>query len=251
MTQIHAHDHVVSNTAYTDSPNEVHKRRIFGLPGRSAKEMGEESAEVASADHLLEAMGYVPQLIRTRSTLQVAFMSFVLASIPYGLATTFFYPLVGGGPANIIWGWVAVSIITLCVAVSLGEITSVYPTAGGVYYQTFMLAHPSYRKIASWICGWSYVAGNITITLAVNFGTTLFLVACINVFTDADGNGVFQAEVYQIFLIFLGITLLCNAVSALANRWLPLLDVSMNLKCGGILLILYTRHSPSSGPSQA
>lgn len=84
-----------------------------------------------SADQLLEHLGYKPELQRNRSTLQVAFMSFVLASIPYGLATTLFYPLNGGGPVNIIWGWVAVSCIIVCVAASLGEITSVYPTAGG------------------------------------------------------------------------------------------------------------------------
>jgi amino acid transporter len=153
-------------------------------------------------------------------------MSFVLAAIPYGLATTFFYPLVGGAPVNIIWGWVLVSVITVAVAISLGEITSVYPCSGGVYYQSFMLAPPWCRKITSWICGWSYVVGNITITLAVNFGTTLFLVACINVFTDADGNGVLAEETYQVFLIFLGTTLFCNVVSSLGNRWLPLLDVS-------------------------
>lgn len=84
-----------------------------------------------SADHLLETLGYTPELSRNRSTAQVAFMSFVLASIPYGLATTLYYPLVGGGPVDIIWGWVLVSLIIVCVAASLGEITSVYPTAGG------------------------------------------------------------------------------------------------------------------------
>ncbi|KAF2838136.1 amino acid transporter [Patellaria atrata CBS 101060] len=180
--------------------------------------------EQTSADGLLAAMGYEPELSRNRSTFQVAFMSFILASVPYGLATTFFYPLVGGGPVNIIWGWFGVSIIILCVAASLGEITSVYPTAGGVYYQTFMLSAPTYRRIASWICGWSYVVGNITITLAVNFGTTLFLVACINVFESEPGVGIFDAKDYHIFLIFLAITLLCNAISALGNRWLPYLD---------------------------
>lgn len=207
--------------------NDGGARKRFSLTGGTHMHHppGVENGEESAADHLLEAMGYQPELSRNRSTLQVAFMSFVLASIPYGLATTFFYPLVGGGPANIIWGWVMVSIVTLCVAISLGEITSVYPTAGGVYYQTYMLSPPWCRRIASWICGWSYVAGNITITLAVNFGTTLFLVACVNVFVDDEGNGIFQAETYQIFLIFLGITLLCNAVSALGNKWLPILDV--------------------------
>jgi hypothetical protein len=38
--------------------------------------------------------------------------------------------------------------------------------------------------------------------------------------------GVFQAETYQVFLIFLAITLFCNLVSSLGNRWLPMLDVS-------------------------
>ncbi|KAI9166424.1 amino-acid permease [Paramyrothecium foliicola] len=179
-----------------------------------------------SADQLLENLGYKAELSRNRSTWQVAFMSFVLASIPYGLATTLLYPLAGGGPVNIIWGWVAVSLIILCVASSLGEITSVYPTAGGVYYQAFMLAPPKWRRVASWICGWLYVVGNITITLAVNFGTTLFFVGCINVFETEPGVGVFPAETYQVFLIFLAITFLCNAISALGNRWLPILDTA-------------------------
>lgn len=180
----------------------------------------------AGADQLLENLGYKPELSRNRSTLQVAFMSFVLASIPYGLATTLVYPLIGGGPVNIIWGWVAVSLIIVCVAASLGEITSVYPTAGGVYYQAFMLAPARWRRIASWICGWLYVVGNITITLAVNFGTALFFVGCINVFEKKDGSGVLSGEAYQVFLIFLAITLLCNAVSSLGNRWLPWIDTA-------------------------
>lgn len=179
------------------------------------------------ADGLLEAMGYKAELVRTRSTWHVAFMSFVLASIPYGLATTLYYPLQGGGPAVVIWGWVIVSLIILCVAASLGEITSVYPTAGGVYYQTFMLAPAKIRRLSAYICGWCYVVGNITITLAVQFGTTLFYVACVNVFTNSEGEEIWGAETYQIWLTFLAITLLCNAISAFGNRHLPLLDVSL------------------------
>lgn len=179
------------------------------------------------ADDLLQAMGYKSELVRSRSTFQVAFMSFVLASVPYGLATTLFYPIACAGPVGIIWGWLGVSLIILCVAASLGEITSVYPTSGGVYYQTFMLSPPSYRRIASWICGWAFVVGNITITLAVNFATALFLGACINVFESEPGVGIFAGVDWQIYLIFLGITLLCNMISALGNRWLPWLDVRL------------------------
>ena len=188
--------------------------------------VGEPATDAESADDLLEAMGYKAELVRSRSTWHVAFMSFVLASIPYGLATTMYYPLQGGGPVVVVWGWVLVSLIILCVASSLGEITSVYPTAGGVYYQTFMLAPARVRRVAAYVCGWAYVVGNITITLAVQFGTTQFFVACVNVFESEPGVGVWRATTYQVFLTFLAITLLCNAISALGNHYLPLLDVS-------------------------
>ncbi|KAL0780468.1 hypothetical protein CaCOL14_001803 [Colletotrichum acutatum] len=87
-----------------------------------------------------------------------------------------------------------------------------------------MLSSPKYRRVASWICGWLYVVGNITITLAVNFGTALFIVACVNVFESEPGVGVLAGEPYQVFLIFLGLTFICNIVSSLGNKWLPILD---------------------------
>ncbi|KAM5385702.1 hypothetical protein ACJZ2D_000901 [Fusarium nematophilum] len=181
---------------------------------------------IHDGDDILESLGYTPELQRNRSTLQVAFMAFVLASIPYGLSTTLSNPITTGGPVNIIWGWVAVSALIICVAASLGEITSVYPTAGGVYYQTFMLAPARWRREAGWICGWLFVVGNISITLSVTIGTSTFLVSCINVFEREPGVGVLSGEPYQVFLLFVGVTLLSNAISALGNKWLPWLDTA-------------------------
>jgi amino acid transporter len=189
----------------------------------------EAGATTAQADRTLEDLGYTPELSRNRSVWQVTFMCFILSSVPYGLSTTLFYPLAGGGPANVIWGWVVVSCMIFCVALSLAEITSVFPTAGGVYYQTFVLSPVWCRRVASWICGWSYVAGNITITLAVNFGTTLFFVSCLNVFTDSTGTGITENfQPYQTFLIFLALTLLTHAISAFGNKWLPWLEVGLS-----------------------
>lgn len=93
-----------------------------------------------------------------------------------------------------------------------------------------MLAPVRWRRVASWVCGWLYVVGNITITLAVNFGTALFFIGCINVFDkglDADGNPIpmIEGTSWQQFLIFLAITVLCNLVSSLGNKYLPWIDV--------------------------
>ncbi|PNS14566.1 Choline transport protein [Sphaceloma murrayae] len=184
------------------------------------------SHDDGAPDAMLQALGYAPELVRNRSTFQVAFMSFVLASIPYGLATTLLYPLTGGGMTCVIWGWLAVSLIIICVAASLGEITSVFPTAGGVYYQTYMLAPHYCRRILAYLCGWNMVIGQVTITLAVQYGTALFFIGCINIFTDADGNPIFANTTWQTFLIFLAIVIVCNLVCALGNKWLPMLDTA-------------------------
>ncbi|KAG0152898.1 hypothetical protein PDIDSM_1857 [Penicillium digitatum] len=192
---------------------------------RPSAVMVEQGVSTSNADRTLEDMGYKPEFSRNRSIWQVTFMCFILSSVPYGLSTTLYYPLAAGGPANIIWGWVIVTFLILCVAISLAEITSVYPTAGGVYYQTFVLSPLWCRRVASWICGWSYVAGNITITLAVNFGTALLFVACLDVFEKSPGVGITDDfQTYQTFLIFLAITLLTHAISAFGNKWLPWLE---------------------------
>lgn len=189
-----------------------------------------------TADASLEALGYTAELSRNRSTWQVVFMCFILASVPYGLSTTMSYALIGGGSPTMVWGWILVSLIMLCVAVSLAEITSVYPTAGGVYYQTFVLSPTWCRRATAWVCGWAYVAGNITITLAVNFATTLFFVECLNVFENKDGVGIAENfQTYQTYLIFVLITLICHAIPAFGNRWLTLIEVCLaginSLRC--------------------
>lgn len=196
-------------------------------PSRLSANNVETGLKAPVADQTLEDMGYKPELARNRSVLQVTFMCFILSSVPFGLCTTFYYSLAAGGPADIIWGWVLISFLILCVAISLAEITSVYPTAGGVYYQTFVLSPLWCRRVASWICGWSYVAGNITITLAVNFGNALLIIACLNIFEKSPGVGLTDDfTAYQTFLVFLAITFLTHAIPAFANKWLPMLEVS-------------------------
>src|SRR5258708_7708665 len=87
-------------------PNDPHQEAMFDpndSNGFKTKEraMDDSPGRRASADDLLGVLGYQSELTRSRSTLQVAFMSFVLASVPYGLSTTLYYPLIGGGPVAV------------------------------------------------------------------------------------------------------------------------------------------------------
>lgn len=181
-----------------------------------------------SADSNLENLGYVPELSRNRSTWQVMFMSFIMASVPYTISTTMSYTMTGGGPSNMIWGWVTICLFMLCLGASLAEITSVFPTAGGVYYQTFALSPPWCRRVMAWICGWCYFAGQVTITLSVNFGTTLFFIEALNLFKYADGTGFTENfEAWHTYLIFLGITLFTHILPSIGNKWLTYVEACL------------------------
>jgi amino acid transporter len=72
------------------------------------------------------------------------------------------------------------SIIYVCIATSLGEIASLYPVSGGVYYWSFMLSPPKHAPLVSWIVGWLSVIGNVVVTLSVNFATTQLILSSVN-----------------------------------------------------------------------
>ena len=50
-------------------------------------------------------------------------------------------------------GWIAVCFFSMFVAVSMAEICSSYPTAGGLYYWSAQLAGRRHSALASWVTG--------------------------------------------------------------------------------------------------
>jgi amino acid transporter len=51
-------------------------------------------------------------------------------------------------------GWIVVSFFTICISISMAEIVSAIPTAGGPYYWAAILAPAKHSAFASWITGW-------------------------------------------------------------------------------------------------
>jgi amino acid transporter len=90
------------------------------------------------------------------------------------------YTLLNGGASVAMWDWIIMSLIYICIAVSLGEIASLYPVSGGVYYWSYMLSPPKHAPLVSWIVGWLSVIGNVVVTLSVNFATTQLILSSVN-----------------------------------------------------------------------
>ena len=61
--------------------------------------------------------------------------------------------MLNGGPPTLFWGFVFAFCGALTTAASLAELASIWPTSGGQYHWTAMLAPPSQRVVLSWFCG--------------------------------------------------------------------------------------------------
>ncbi|KAJ7123645.1 amino acid transporter [Mycena epipterygia] len=186
----------------------------------------------AAAD--LQKLGYKQEMTRSRGLSHILFMTLAIMAVPYGLAAPIATSLVAGGPATIIWGWVAVSFLTLPLAFSLGEICAKYPTSAGAYYWCFRLASPRRRLLFSWINGWLTMVGVWTISLSVTFGTAQLIVA---------GTGIYlpdwDVKPWHTYLIFLAVTGVTVVFCVFLNSILPTIDViSAYWTLLGVIVIL-------------
>lgn len=77
--------------------------------------------------------------------------------------------MINGGPATLVYGFIYAFLGALSTAASLAELASIYPTSGGQYHWTAMLAPPPQKAFLSWFCGWIASLGWIANTTAGAF----------------------------------------------------------------------------------
>jgi amino acid transporter len=97
-------------------------------------------------------------------------ISFSVISVLSGCMTLFAFGLNTGGPAVMIWGWVIVGAMVLLLGLSLAEVTSAYPTSGGLYFMADRLGGPRW----GWITGWLNLLGLIGAIAGIDYGAALF-----------------------------------------------------------------------------
>lgn len=203
---------------------------------RSSAEGGRHGHVDAGADAALAKMGYKSELPRNLSMFSVLGLSFAIMAVPFGLSTTMYITLTDGQAVSVLWGWVVVSLISLCIAASLAEICAVYPTAGGVYYWSAMLATREWAPMASWVTGWLTLVGNWTVTLSINFGGAQLLLSAI-----ALWNEDFVPNAWQTVLTFWAIMLICMAVNIFGAKYLDLINkVCVYWTGASVIIIMIT-----------
>ena len=174
-------------------------------------EIDEDSARLAE-------MGYTQELHRGMSAFSNFAVSFSIISILAGCITSFKIALTSGGPSALTMGWLVVGLFVLCVAMSMAEVCSRYPTAGGLYFWAGELAKTNKRAWA-WVVGWFNFMGEIAVTAAIDFGCATTWMAFMNLVWDVE------VTPGRTFLLFIGIIIVhallntfgVNLVSLLSN----------------------------------
>src|ERR1700746_937110 len=112
------------------------------------------AAQAATDDQArLHELGYAQELRRRMSGFSNFAVSFTIISILSGCLTLYYFGMDEGGPAIIVWVWPFVGIMPLLVGLSMAEVCSSFPTAGGLYYWAAKLA-PRNGAAWAWFTGW-------------------------------------------------------------------------------------------------
>ncbi|UFW76674.1 MULTISPECIES: amino acid permease [Rhizobium] len=120
--------------------------------------------------HILHSMGYAQELERRMSSFSNFAVSFSIICILSGGINSLAQATSGAGGAAIGIGWPLGCFISLVFAVAMAQISSAYPTAGGLYHWGSILGN----RFTGWLTAWFNLLGLVTVLGAINVGTYYF-----------------------------------------------------------------------------
>ncbi|ORY34978.1 amino acid permease-domain-containing protein [Naematelia encephala] len=163
-------------------------------------------------------------------------MAYAVLNSWTAMAASLSLALPSGGPTAVIWGIVPSFIGNLAMAASMAEICHVYPTAGGQYHWSAILATERTAPAISWICGWFATAGWVALVATAGSLAGQLITGII-----ALMHPNYTVERYQIFLIYLGYELGACVLNIFALPLLPLLNkAAIFWSLAGAVIIIIT-----------
>lgn len=119
---------------------------------------------------ILHSMGYAQELERRMSQFSNFAVSFSIICILSGGINSLAQATSGAGGAAIGIGWPVGCFVSLVFAVAMAQISSAYPTAGGLYHWGSILGN----RFTGWLTAWFNLLGLVTVLGAINVGTYYF-----------------------------------------------------------------------------
>ncbi len=119
----------------------------------------------------LHRLGYAQELFRSMGGFSNFAISFSIISILTGAVILYDYGLAWAGTAASLIGWPLVTVFVLCIAASMAEVASAYPTAGGLYYWASRMKGKGW----GWWTAWFNLLGQFAIVAGIAYAAAQFL----------------------------------------------------------------------------
>ncbi|KAL9579287.1 MAG: hypothetical protein Q9212_005196 [Teloschistes hypoglaucus] len=173
--------------------------------------------ELSAADaELVGKFGYKPVFKREFGYLSTFSFAVSISGLFSTVATTFSYPLYAGGASSAVWCWLISGAGCMCIACSVAELVSAYPTCGGLYYTVSRLAPKNWVPSISWITGWLNVLGQIAGLASSEYGAAQLLLAAASMGSDFT----YLPTTGTIIGVMAGLTVITGLVNSLSTYWM-------------------------------
>ena len=151
---------------------------------RHAATLGYTEADKKEDVTILHGMGYAQELERRLSRFSNFAVSFSIICILSGGINSLAQGTSGAGGIAIGVGWLVGCFVSLVFAVAMAQISSAYPTAGGLYHWGSILGN----RGTGWVTAWLNLLGLITVLGAINVGTWTFFVGAFGPALGIENN---------------------------------------------------------------
>jgi amino acid transporter len=196
----------------------------------SAEAPAPSQSRLTEDEKILHRLGYAQELFRAMGAFRNFAISFTIISILAGCLTSYYLAFQWGGPVAVTWGWVIVGTFTIFVALSMAEIASTFPTAGGLYYWSSKLGSPAW----GWFTGWFNLIGLVGIIGAVGYGLAIYATAFFNLIWG------YPNDIHHIFYLFVAFMLAATLVNVFDVRITSTLNaISAYWHVIGTLIIVF------------
>jgi len=198
---------------------------------------------LGSDEQKLAELGYKQELHRGWSGFSNFAISFSIICILAGCFTTYGQALKNGGPIAISIAWPLICVLILAVAVSMSELASAFPTAGGIYYWASRLGGPGW----GWFTGWFNLIGLVAVVASVIYVSATFLINLLGLYevhfifnfvkAAAGTNVHYSAHVN--FAVFAVIAIIAGLINVFSSHLVSLFyNVSVWWNIVGVLAIV-------------
>lgn len=172
---------------------------------------------LSDADAQLAAQfGYNPVLKREFGYLSTFSFAVSISGLFSTVMTTFSFPLNAGGSASAVWCWLISGAGCMCIALSVSELVSSYPTSGGLYFTVSRLAPKNWVPSISWVVGWVNLLGQVAGIASSEYGAAQMLLAAVSMGQDFNYTITTNATIG----VMAALTVFTGLVNSLSTYWM-------------------------------